>query len=274
MTDDGYVIRSGLEGRERLRLLSAVLGPSTSALLAQVGIPAGAACFDLGCGGGDVSRELARLVGPSGRVLGIDRDETTIAIARGEAEQEGLANVIFEVRDAVEWEPAESFDFVYARFLLTHLADPGALARRLRRRVRPGGAVVLEDIDFRGHFTEPDCPALRRYVALYSESVRRRGADPNIGPRLPGLLREAGFSDVHMNLYQPAALVGDIKLLTCATLENIADAVLRDGLIGEEDLRRTTEELLVFARDPYTVLGGPRIFQVWGRNAVPAGGAG
>jgi hypothetical protein len=56
--------------------------------------------------------------------------------------------------------------------------------------------IVVEDIDFRGHFAEPPCPALDRYVALYSASVTKRGADPNIGPRLPALLRAAGFSDV------------------------------------------------------------------------------
>jgi hypothetical protein len=125
---------------------------------------------------------------------------------------------------------------------------------------------ILEDIDFRGHFAEPDCPALRRFVELYTRSVQARGADPNIGPRLPGLLRAAGFGDVRMRLVQPAALEGGIKLLTCVTLESIAEAVLRDRLTTEEQLRETTEELYAFARDPHTVLGGPRIFQAWARN--------
>ena len=96
--------------------------------------------------------------------------------------------------------------------------------------------------------------------------MQLRGADPNIGPRLPGLLREAGFEDVQMKLVQPAALVGGIKLLTCVTLENIAEAVVRDDLASEEELRTAMGELYAFARDPHTVLGGPRVFQTWGRN--------
>jgi 2-polyprenyl-3-methyl-5-hydroxy-6-metoxy-1,4-benzoquinol methylase len=55
-----YVIRGGVEGRERLRLLAEVLAPSTRAFLAEIGVPAGASCLDVGCGGGGVTRELAR----------------------------------------------------------------------------------------------------------------------------------------------------------------------------------------------------------------------
>jgi SAM-dependent methyltransferase len=263
-----YVIRGGVGGRERLRLLSEVMGPSTRALLAEVGVPSGAVCLDVGCGGGDVTCELARAAGPAGRAIGVDLDEVKLDIARRESAERGFPNVAFERRDVTQWRPAESFDVVYARFLLTHLADPGSLVSVLRRHIRPGGVMIVEDVDFRGHFAEPDCPALRRFVELYTKSVQARGADPNIGPRLPGLLREAGFEDVRMRLVQPVALEGGIKRLTCVTLESISEAVLADGLTTEEDLRETIEELSAFAGDPHTVLGGPRVFQAWGRKAV------
>ena len=266
MGTETYVIRGGVEGRERLRLLSEVMGPSTCALLADVGIREGSVCLDVGCGGGDVTFELARAAGPTGRAAGVDLDDTKIEIARREGAQQALANVAFETRDVTEWEPAELFDVVFARFLLTHLVNPGALVSAMRRHLRPGGVIVVEDVDFRGHFAEPDCPALRRFVEWYTKSVQSRGADPNIGPRLPGLLREAGFEDIQMKLVHPAALEGGIKLLTCVTLENIAGAVLDDNLTTDEELRETIEELYAFARDPCTVLGGPRIFQAWGRS--------
>ena len=271
MSPERYVIRGGVEGRERLRLLSDVMGPSTRALLAEVGIRTGWTCLDVGCGGGDVTFELARAVGPAGRVVGVDRDETKLELARREAAQRGVTNVVFEGRDVTEWKPDEQFDVVYARFLLTHLAHPADMAAAMRGHLRPGGVVIVEDIDFRGHFAEPDCPALTRYVDFYTSAVRARGGDPNIGPRLPGLLRDAGLDDVRMNLVQPAALQGGVKLLICLTLENIADAVLADGLTTEEGFRDTLNELYAFARDPHTVMGGPRVFQAWGRSAALQG---
>ena len=93
MGTGAYVIRGGVEGRERLRLLSAGMGPSARALLAEVGIAAGSACLDLGCGGGDVTLELARALGPGGRVLGVDLDEIMVDMARREAEEQRLSNV-------------------------------------------------------------------------------------------------------------------------------------------------------------------------------------
>lgn len=270
MRTPDYVIRGGAEGRERLRLLSEVMGASTLALLAEVGVPAGAVCLDLGCGGGDVTRELARAAGPTGRAIGVDADEVKLEIARDECAGLGVANAVFEKRDLTRWEPEGSFDVVYARFVLTHLTRPAELLAVMRRHIRPGGAMIVEDIDFRGHFAEPECPALNRYVALYTRCVRGRGADPNIGPRLPGLLREAGFHDVRMKLVHPAAMTGGIKRLTCVTLESISDSVLRDGLATEDELRRVREELEAFARDPHTVLGGPHVFQTWGRAGAPA----
>lgn len=52
------------------------------------------------------------------------------------------------------------------------------------------------------------------------------GADPNIGPRLPGLLIKAGFEKVQMNVVQTAAMSGEVKVMAPLTMENIADAVL------------------------------------------------
>jgi len=266
MQTEKYVIRGGVQGLERLRLLSEVMGPFTRRLLAEVGVPAGSTCLDVGCGGGDVTFELARAAGPMGRVVGVDIDETKLNIARQEAAQHGLSNIEFKVRDVTQWEPDELFDLIYARFLLTHLPDPGALLSTLRRHTRVSGVVIFEDIDFRGHFAEPSCPALVQYVDWYTKLVQRRGADPNIGPRLPRLLREAGFENVQMQLFHPAAMVGGIKLLTCVTLENIAEAVLQGKLATEEQLRVTIEELYAFAHDPHTIIGGPRVFQAWGRS--------
>ena len=263
-----YVIRGGVEGRERLRILSAVMGPATRDLLAEVGIPPGSSCLDAGCGGGDVTVELGRAAGSSGRVVGVDRDRTILELARREAERLGIANVAFETRDVTEWKPDEPFDVIYARFLLSHLADPQRVVEAMRACLRPGGAVVVEDVDFRGHFSEPDCPALRRYVELYTKSVQSRGADPNIGPRLPVILRDAGLLDVRVKVSQPVALEGGIKLLTCVTLDSIAETIVNDGLSARDDLRKTIEALRSFAHDPHTILGGPRVFQAWGRSAV------
>ena len=148
--------------------------------------------------------------------------------------------------------------------MLTHLRDPQKALGKIRQAIRPGGILVLEDIDFRGHFCHPECAAFSRFVQLYTQTAQRRGVDPNIGPRLPGLLVKAGFEAVQMNVVQPAGMSGEVKLMAPLTMENIADAVLAEGLCSQAELDRLVHELYEFARDPGTVIGGPRVVEVWG----------
>ena len=267
---DPYVIRGGVEGRERLRLMSRVLSESTTRLFDRVGIPGDISCLDAGCGGGDVTIELARRIGPGGSVLGIDMDATKIDLARREASSAGLTNVEFAVGNVTEARFEQRFDLVYARFLLTHLQDPSAMVRRFGGWLRPGGRVVVEDIDFSGYFVYPDSPAFRRYHALYCEAVRRKGADPDIGPRLPWLLKEAAFIDVGVSIAQPVGLEGEVKLITPLTMENIADTVVSLGLSSRDEVATLVQELYAFAADPNTLGGTPRIVQAWGRRNAHA----
>ena len=260
-----YVIRGGIAGRERLRLLSRVMRPSTMALLDRLGIRDGFTCLDVGCGGGDVTLELARRVAPHGRAVGTDIDATKLELARDEARQQGIPNVEFQLSDVRE-AGASTFDVVHARYLLTHLSDPTSALVAFYRHLRPGGLVAVEDIDFSGCFTYPECKAFRRYHELYCAVVRRRGGDPNIGPRLPLLLKQCGFDVIGMSVVQPVGTQGEVKLINPITMENIADAVLEDGLAGREEIDDVVRELYAFAADDQTVAGVPRVVQAWGRR--------
>jgi SAM-dependent methyltransferase len=266
MAIPAYVIRGGPQGRERLRLLASVMWPTTSELFARIGVPRDAKCLDLGCGGGDVSVELARLA-PDGQVLGIDLDGTELELARAEAAAAGIDNVEYRTADVMEPpQDAQRYDLVYVRFLLTHLTDPAGALDNVMAQLAPGGVVVVEDIDFRGHFCYPASAAFDNFVAWYTAAVQGRGADPNIGPRLPGMLVAAGLDGVAMNVVQPAGISGDIKVIAPITLEAIGDAVLEAGLASSDELNTAVDELYAFAHREGTLISGPRIVQCWGRR--------
>src|SRR5688572_15686623 len=116
-----YVIRGGMEGRERLRLLSRVLHRTTADVLERAGVRRGMRCLDMGCGGGDVTCQIALVAGSDGSVVGADADQEKIDIARKEAAESGLANVEYRLADAIRDPFPPEFEAVYARFLLTHL---------------------------------------------------------------------------------------------------------------------------------------------------------
>jgi ubiquinone/menaquinone biosynthesis C-methylase UbiE len=168
MQRNHYLIRGGVEGRERLRVLARVMRPTTLSLFDRVGIKAGMACLDVGCGGGDVTLDLAGLVGPEGSVVGWDIDEIKLELARREAEERGFGNVKYQLSDIRESEAASEFDVVYTRLLLTHLSDPAGAVGRLSRAARPGGVVIIEDLDIDGFFCYPFSPSLQRQIEIYS----------------------------------------------------------------------------------------------------------
>jgi SAM-dependent methyltransferase len=265
MAVDAYIIRGGLEGRERLRLLARVMRPASLALFASAGVGSGMRCIDVGCGGGDASMELARIVGPKGSVVGLDMDPVKIGLARAEAA--GIANLSFVQADLesglADLAPA---DLVYARFVLSHLRSPETALARLAAHVRPGGLLILEDIEISAHLVHPPSPAHEAYVELYRRAGHIRGADPDLGPRLPVLLQEAGFPDVQIQVVQPAGLQGEMKQVSRLTMESIADAVLQAGLADHGRIDEIVAELARMADDPTVLMSIARVVQAWGRK--------
>ena len=265
----GYAIRGGEEGARRLDLLAQTIGPTTEAFLTGAGIAGGMRCLDMGCGAGHVSRHLASLVGPTGRVVGVDVDEVKLAAARAEAARAACENVEFRAGDANAWCEPEAFDLVYGRFIVSHLAGRPAFIARLRDALRPSGTLVLEDIDFTGCFCYPANAAYSRYCELYAQVIARRGGDANVGAKLHQLCLDAGLDDVHVGVVQPThCRCTPEKSLSLSTMINIADAVLAEGLAGEAEVRETIAELTAFTEDPRTTVACPRIFQVRGRKAA------
>jgi SAM-dependent methyltransferase len=259
-----YVIRGGEQGFERLRVLARVMQPVTESLLDRVGVAKGMSCLDVGCGGGQVTCELARRVGPEGKALGLDIDETKLSLARYEAGKRGLTNAEFRKTDIRAAGGNQDYDLLYSRFLLTHLNDPGRVVDHMRTHLRLGGVMVLEDIDFSGYFTYPPSPSFRRYHQLYTAAVRRRGGDPDIGPRLPMLLAAAGFESVQIHIAQPMGFQGEVKLINPITMENIADVVLDEGLASQGEIDYIVRQLYEIADMPNTIAGMPRVVQAWG----------
>ena len=260
-----YVIEGGRFGRERLRLLSRVFAPSTTALLERAGLREGMTVLDLGCGGGDVTREIASRVGPGGRAVGMELDDSKLALARAELADDSRVTLV--QGDARSLDAGGVYDLVYARFLLTYLAERAEVLSRIRRALVPGGVVVVEDIDFSAHVAEPRSPAFDRYVSLFSEVVRRRGGDADVGPKLPRLLVEAGFEDVGVSVVQLAFLGGEGKELAAVTYQGIAESVVAEGLASRAELDASLEQLRRFIARPDTLVTTPRVVQTWGRRA-------
>jgi SAM-dependent methyltransferase len=95
--------------------------------------------IDLGCGFGDTTQRLAALVGDSGEAVGVDVSEPFIEAARAEAEEAGVENVRFEVRDIQVAEFETTFDYAFSRMGIMFFANPVQALRNVRAALAPGG---------------------------------------------------------------------------------------------------------------------------------------
>ena len=118
------------------------LSQHSEAVFPSLPVKTGDRVLDVGCGFGDAAIKLAKLVGPSGEVVGIDCCDAFLDYARKDVEARGLTNVRFMRGDAEIALPMEQYDFVFARFGTMFFARPVAGLRNMRRALRPGGRMV------------------------------------------------------------------------------------------------------------------------------------
>jgi SAM-dependent methyltransferase len=160
-----------------------------------------------------------------------------------------------------------SFDLVYSRCLLSHLSDPLGALRAIVGLARPGGCVVVEDIDCGGVFAHPDAPALMRHLDLYQKVMRLHGGDPLMGRKLPRLCRQAGLSDVHFEIVTPTEPAEAVKRLYPMTLACLKPAIVEARLATPAEVDALVAELRALADDPNETMSSTPMVQVWARKA-------
>jgi ubiquinone/menaquinone biosynthesis C-methylase UbiE len=164
---DRYVLATGAQEVERLRLLQEAYGPQSQALFRRAGLHEGLRVVEIGCGSGNMTRWLATQVGAGGSVVGVDNSPAQVEQARRLADARGLANVRFVVANAyAPGLPAASFDMAYGRLVLMHLTRPADGLRAMRELVRPGGRVLCEEMDLTRWVCDPPSARMDRLFQL------------------------------------------------------------------------------------------------------------
>jgi len=123
-------------------LQATILRPFTERLMRSAEIGPGMRVLDLGCGAGDVSMLAAELVGPSGAVVGIDRNSQVIELATKRARTAGVGRVTFRDVPLEAFSDADLFDCVVGRYVLIHQSDPIDSSAQLRASSSREGSLL------------------------------------------------------------------------------------------------------------------------------------
>ncbi|HZN53864.1 MAG TPA: methyltransferase domain-containing protein [Candidatus Polarisedimenticolaceae bacterium] len=205
-----YIHGTSPDEQRRLSLMNDLANAGS---LRELSAREGDRVLDLGTGLGQLTRGIARSVGRSGRVVGIESSPEQLAAARRLADADGEGSLMdLRAGDALSPPLSEeewgTFDLVHARFLLEHLTDPGAAVRVMVRAARPGGRIVLEDDDHDVLRLWPEVPEFQAVWSAYQRALEAIGCDPWIGRRLPELLHDAGAPPVRSSWIPFGACAG------------------------------------------------------------------
>jgi ubiquinone/menaquinone biosynthesis C-methylase UbiE len=229
--------------------------------LEWAGLGPGMRALDAGAGTGAVSRLMSELVGDSGEVVALDFSIDRLKYGQQLAESAPAANVRFVAGDLSALPLcAECFDFVYSQLVFQYLRNPDEVVQGLAKLVRPGGKLVIADVDGYGFFHYPLSPELENALR-HLETALSSYFDVFAGRKLYHRFRRAGLQPLRVEMFPyhlyagpaPEAAVANWEL-KLKTLRSRAMAVLG----GPAQYDGFARQFLDLLRDPdsltYSVL--------------------
>ncbi|MDP9116388.1 MAG: methyltransferase domain-containing protein [Actinomycetota bacterium] len=235
MTDYALAISEVEVARYQMMAATAVV--LEAGQLREAGIVEGAVVADIGCGPAAMSVALAAQVGPTGRVIGIERDEQALATARGLVAQTSATNVELRAGTATTTGIAPgSVDVAMMRHVLAHNGGHEQdIVDHVATLPRPGGTVYLVDSDLTGIRILDADPDLDDMSDKYIRFHANRGNDPSVGLRLGKLLQAAGLElTTFTGTYNIVSFAPGMRPPAWAARE----AMLAEGAATVDDIQR------------------------------------
>jgi ubiquinone/menaquinone biosynthesis C-methylase UbiE len=224
-------------------------------------IQQGQSILDVGCGTGDDVLSLAELVGKTGRVVGVDSSENMIEEAKKRSNLRGGKKISIElhVGNAHHLDFADNtFDCSRAERLLMHVDDPSKVIAEMARVTKPGGHIVIFDLDWDGVIiNHNDLTLTRNVIHLMCDSIRNGW----IGRQLPSLFKQAGLKSV----YTVAHTILPHYTFFIQICDGMMKSALRTGALTQDEYNQMWDYLERTNQDG-TFLAGIPGFIVYGQK--------
>jgi SAM-dependent methyltransferase len=256
---------------ERDRLLSQAVQyePTANWLLDQIGVQPGWRAVDIGCGPIGILNLLSQRVGPSGAVIGVEREQHFVEMARGEIAKRDIRNVTMIQADALNTGLAkESFDLAHERLVLINVSERERFLTEMLSLLRPGGTVALEDVDNVSWLCQPAHSSWNILLNAFHTVFHAGGGDGFVGRRLPQLLHAAGVRNIQTKVTVETPPLGDYRRTHLISLiDSVRDKIVAKGVLDDAKLNEHREALAQHLNDPATTVIDKLLVQCWGQKA-------
>jgi SAM-dependent methyltransferase len=252
------------------RLLAQAQGYEFQAnrLLDQIEVKPGWKVLDIGCGPIGILNLLSDRVGPSGHVVGLEREGRFVSMARAEIARRGLDNVEIVQADALtSCLERASFDAVHARLVMVNVTAREQLLSEMIALARPGAMVALEDIDNVSWLCHPPHASWTIFIDAFHSMFHANGGNGYIGRAIPGMMQASGLQNVQTRIDVDTPLPGDYRRTHLVSLmDSLRDKVIERGVLREEELAEHRSSLLAHLENPETIVVDKLFVQAWGRK--------
>jgi 2-polyprenyl-3-methyl-5-hydroxy-6-metoxy-1,4-benzoquinol methylase len=273
MTDaEDYPLGYSEQEARRLAEQGALLEELTAAVFQRAGLRAGMRVLDIGSGVGDVTLLAARLVGPQGAVLGIDRAVSSVETARNRAQVLGVGHARFEQSDLATFDTEQTFDALVGRLVLLYLPDPAATLKRLSRYLGPGGIIAFQEFDMSATSQVPAGELFLEVREWLLQAFAAAGAQLDMGTKLFSTFLRAELPPPEMTAATPVACgpaTGGYGYLA-AVLRSLLPLIERTGIATTAQIDidtlavRMREDAIAHER----IMFLPRVVGAW--TALPS----
>ena len=212
---------------------------------------------------------LARIVGPSGEVVGIERDASSIARAKARVAEAGFRNVNFTQADVHQIDSDKLFDASVGRFILMFLPDPASVLRSLTRLVRPGGVLAFQEPTWIPLLASAArFPLWCKLLSSIHETFLRSGVNPEMGPALYRIFQEIGFPPPAMHMETPLGSDAKFVDLICDLLASVRPLTDQHNvsLEGLGDLHTLSDRIYAELAAANTVVSFVPLVGAWARK--------
>jgi ubiquinone/menaquinone biosynthesis C-methylase UbiE len=270
--EDDYVLGHSAEEYQRLRRQAQALEPATKRIFQSIGLRGGSSCLDIGCGPGEVIRLMGEIVGPSGRVTGLDRDTRAgrEAVNRLQASGTSQYRLIEADMEGIRDIDGESFDLTFARLALLFTRDPVSVLRKMYNWTKPGGHIVIQDYHTRTVNIYPKLEAFLELWGIILGTLERAGQDVEFGFKLPTYFVQAGIgvpdgTDMHL----PLMPLAPSAVMLEAACRSVLPKAIEYGITTDAHIQSVLREIQHALGDGryYSVLW-PLMIGVWKRKPV------
>ncbi len=263
-----YFLTTGQQDADRLTIINQLYNPGTLDFIQQSGLTTGMTVLEIGCGTGHMAVELAKRVGPSGKVIASDICPKQLVIAQKTATEAQCTNIEFIQLDINQPMKIDPVDMIYGRWVIEFAQNTAFTVNELCRHLKPEGIFVYEGVDVSDteYFCYPPHPTVNHWFQLILRNWISNHMDLSFVKNFYYDMKRKNISNLQITANQIILTTPREKSILRQGLTSVKDTYFRKNFITPIEYEQMIEDFKGIENSP-AIIGYVRNILVSARCA-------